>query len=555
MMAAMPAEAGTLEIPGSARVPECRAVSLHFVLAPEDAGHFSERLDRLSGASAATEKVRSIYLDTPDHAITALGLGFGVRQRREAVSLAAEARSVTNRSAWKRIVEPLSAATAKGAKRKLKFCLRSASAIEVVARVETQRHLWSVACGESQAKVGLDRSTVLMNGGEVTLASVRFACAAPNADFFRLVTDACEVGGLRLSAESDLARAYRLCDSPNATHVTAFTPDLNTDMDAAAAFRTIATACFDHFLLNETAIRTTGDREAVHQCRVALRRLSACLRLFSGFVSGADYEALRADLKELGTYLRNARDLDVMIADVITPAIAIDPPSGAPALMREIEARRQKAHADLIAQLCAPSSAVLFLRFALWLEAGDWTKSADPKSVKQRRGPVVKYVRKKFEKMNSNFGKRCAELGQADAEARHGTRIRAKNLRYDTEFFATLARDKSASARMLAFLQAVKTLQTVLGDWNDILMARRFLTSFGQAAKVALTVDTKNDLSPELVAGTKRAGALKGRKTLIAAAQALAERFKETSQMAFDEKCAKACRALGKVKPFWAKLG
>ena len=552
-MAAKPAETGLSQpsdgayLPDSGFLPDCvcpsdnRAVSLHFMLAAEDIGYCADKLDRLSGTSAVHEQLRVIYLDTPDHAITGHGLGFGICHRD----------STGKSGRWKRFVEPLSSATSKGLHHALAACLRRAAAIEVMAQAGTEQWLWSFSCDGSLAQARLERTTIVMNGKTAVLGSFRLICAAPNAAFFRFVAEICEPDRLRLNAESNLARAYRLCGGPSTPHVLAFTPNLDTKMDAGTAFRVIATACFDHFLLNETLIRATKDREAVHQCRVALRRLSACLRLFAAFIGGTDYEALRADLKGLGTYLRDARDLDVMIADVIAPALAADPPTGAKALMHEIEARREKAYTDLVAKLCAPSSAALFLRFALWLEAGDWTSSTDPKSIKRRHEPIVTYARKKFDRLNSKFGARCAELGQMDKEGRHSTRIHAKNLRYSTEFFATLARSKAAGKRMLAFIHTIKSLQTVLGDWNDILMARQFLSGFGQEAKMAV----QSDVTLEVPAGTTRRTALKDPNLSIRAAKALVQHIEAMSDAEFSEKSAKACRAFNKLKPFWTQLG
>lgn len=545
-MTADPAETSSPQPSGGPCPRNSNAVSFNFILADEDVDHCADMLNRLSGAKTTDEMLHIIYLDTPDDAIARLGLGFSIRRRGGTGS---------RRGGWKRFVEALSPATPKTARRTLAACLQQAASIEVVARTETRRRVWSFSCGGMAAEGRLDRSSVVMNDKKAVLGSFRLTCDAPNVEFFRLVTEACAPDRLRLSAESDLARAYRLCDGPNAPYVTAFAPDLNATMDAETAFRTIATACFNHFLLNETAIRAKGDREAVHQCRVALRRLSACLRLFSGFIGGADYEALRTDLKELGTYLRNARDLDVMIADVIAPALAADPPAGTPALMREIEARRTKAYADLVARLWAPASAALFLRLALWLEAGDWTSSADPKSLKRRGEPIAKYARQKFERMKCKFAERCAGLGQANREERHSTRIHAKNLRYGTEFFATLAPGKMASKRMLAFIHAVKTLQTVLGDWNDILMARQFLASFGPEPKIAPEAEARSDIVVDLQPGMRWTAALNGSSTLIAAANALAYRIKETPETEFCEKSTKACRSLHKLKPFWTQLG
>jgi CHAD domain-containing protein len=538
IMAGVPAEAAAPEPVDNARRSPNRAVSLSFVLAAEDADGFAARLNRLSGVGAANLASRTVYLDTPDHAITGLGLGFGIRRR-----------NTTKRSGWKRFVTPLSAATPKSARRRLNHSLRCAAAISVVACVETQRRQWLLRFDDCQAELRLDCSTAQMNGREVAVASASFTSNAPNADFFQFVAAACDPEKLRLSAESDLLRIFRLNHDgfglkqskvigPLPPHLTAFAPDLDAAMDAAAGFRTIAMACFDQFLLNEAAIRATGDREAVHQCRVALRRLSACLRFFSDFVVGSDYEALWQGFKELGAHLRKARDLDVLIADVVAPALAFRPPAGATALMRELEARREQAHADLVGALCAPASAALFLKFVIWLQVGDWMHSVDPKSRQRQIMPIVKYMRREFATLNHKFVLRCCELSTATQEERHRTRIRAKNLRYDAEFLETLARGKTAMKRLRVFIQTLKTLQTVLGNWNDIVMAHRFFIAFGAEAKGKAKMVTK----------TKR------RSSLAFAAEALSQRIGSMSETEFREKSSKACQALVKGKPFWTKL-
>ena len=534
-MAAKPAETSVSQPPDGFCRSDSRALSLHFTLAGEDVAHCADKLDRLSGGKATHEQIRAVYLDTPDYAIAGLGLGFGIRRRS----------GTSKYGRWKRFVEPLSPATPKTARHARASCLRRASAIDVVAQAETQRWLWSFFCDGTAAEARLDRENFVVNGKTVVLGSLSLRCDAPNAAFLHFVTEICEPDRLRLSAESNLARAYRLCGGQSARYVAAFAPPLDADMDAGAAFRAIATACFDQFLLNEALIRATGDREAVHQCRVALRRLSACLRFFSGFVGGSDYETLRADLKTLGTYLRDARDLDVMIADVITPKLATDPPYGADALMRAIEAQRKTAYAELVATLCAPSSAALFLRFALWLEAGAWTGFTDPKSVERQHEPIAKYAREKFEKLHAKFVARCSELGEMDKDDRHRTRIHAKNLRYDAEFFTSLADSRSARKRMLAFIRAVKSLQTVLGDWNDILMARQFLSGFGQT--------TGTESEPKTNA--KKTAASKATNSPVTAANALAQSIENISEAEFGEKTTKACQAFGKLKPFWTQLG
>ncbi|HEY5225288.1 MAG TPA: CHAD domain-containing protein [Methylovirgula sp.] len=512
-----------------------RATPLRFVLPPEAVDRFAQRLDQHDGIAAMSTASSTIYLDTPGLEFAGAGMSFGIVRDMDRGT----------RAGWKRFAAPVSDMTPRSAVHGFKRTLRGAADIIVVARVDAQRREWALRFGGCEAEMRLDCASVLLDGKDVTLATVTCASDAPNANFVDFLTSACDADALRLTAESDAQRVYRL-GGARASHVLAFVPQLDARMSAAEAFCEIATACLGQFLLNEVAIRATGDREAVHQCRVALRRLSACLRFFSTFTDDADCRALRRDLKKFGTPLRQARDLDVLIGDVIAPALAVDPPPGAEAFMREIEARRARAHADLAAVFDAPATAALLRRFAIWLQTGEWLRSEDSKCAERRSMPIVEYARREFKKLDRKFARRCAILAEVAHEDRHRTRIQAKNMRYDAEFLQSLARDKPGRKRLRGFIEAVKDLQTLLGDWNDVAMARQFLMPF--AAKPDATEAGKSARKTKKIVAAKRGASHAG------VAEALLQRIEAVSEDQFQERSAQACRALVKLRPFWTRL-
>lgn len=510
-----------------------RVISLRFVLPPENADRFAQRLDRQSGEAASSSASSTIYLDTAAFDFAASGMSFGIARD-----------SAREKRGWKRFVAPLAFTTSEalhGFKRKL----RDAADILVVARVDVQHRTWAVGLSDGEAQLRLDSAKVHVDGREVALATVTCTSDAMNANFVHFIEKACESHGLRMAGDSDVQSIYRLCGALP-PYVIASAPNLDAGMSAAEAFRAIAGNCLEQLLSNEAAIRATGDREAVHQCRVALRRLSACFRFFEVFTDGADYRALRQNLKKINGYLGAARDLDILIDDMIAPALAVDPPPGADILMQELEARRARAHADLAAALDSPASAIQFLRVAVWVQAGDWMCSADDKCVRRRSMPIADYARRKFKKLDRKFARRCAALEEASQEERHSTRVQAKNLRYDAEFLQSLARRKGGRKRLHHFVDATKELQTVLGDWNDVAMARDYLR--------ILAAETDE------IGGTTRAGKVrkidsaKRAALRVAAAEALIRRIEPASETTFHEKSAKASRALAELRPFWTKL-
>jgi CHAD domain-containing protein len=504
------------------------SLDLHFTLAPEGAAHFAETVDRLSKTKSSLSEFRIVSLDRRDDAIARLGLSYGLR------SVGAPGRQ----SAWRKFVAPLSKATPKKAGRVLKQMLQESGRILAVARVETQRRRWAWRLKDSRIEVVLDQSTVQVNGKQIALASASFSSREPSDEVFSLLADICKEETLRLGAESDLLRVFRLRGSSVPQHVSSLTPELSASMDAADGFRAIARASFDQFLLNESVIRATGDREAVHQCRVAMRRLSACFRVFSAFLTGADFDAIKLDFKELRALLRKARDLHVLLADVVTPAITVEPPAGGKMLIRELETQRDAAQGELAAFLESPRAAALFLRFRLWAETGDWSKDPDAECGRKRSQRLVKFGKRKLSKMNEDFLAAAARLGEMSDEERHHTRIAGKNLRYVAEFFHTLAEGDAGKERYRVFLRSLKELQGVLGDWNDILMARRFFDHF--------TEEAREDDEAQPASRNKRAA--------LSAAKTLAARIAALPPTEFRDKSAKAYQALLETKPFWHKL-
>jgi triphosphatase len=528
-----------------------KKISCRFELDPQDCDWLLARLARFGAKARDETRDFALYLDTPEAAIGNHGLALGTHrggeitsdQVKTAVNRAARGQPATK--AWTRLAEPLSAATPVGALRWLRSFMRRQDAeqsLRILFQIETRSRRWHLTTDGAKAEISLDRARITASRKQASFAVVSFTCESSPTDFFRVLGEICDPAKLRMSSEALTLRGYRLGGNLRESHVTAFAPKLAANMDVATAFQSIARSCFDQFLLNETAIRLSRNREAVHQCRVALRRLFTSLRLFSSLVSGDGRDELWPALKQLAGYLRKARDLDVLIADVIEPAVATNPLSGATDLLRAIEARRNLAYDQLAAALCAPETAELYARLVAWIEAGDWT--LDPEREKARREEIATLAARKLAQLTRKFKNRCDALEEADQEGRHHIRIRAKNLRYSGEFFEALVAPKSprhkaahqneGRMRFRAFVAALKDLQTILGKENDVRMARGFLASLADEIGEGRVADVD--------------------KVAPATIDSLAVSIKGLSEAEFQRKAGKARRIFGKLRPFWSEI-
>jgi CHAD domain-containing protein len=293
-------------------------------------------------------------------------------------------------------------------------------------------------------------------------------------------------------------------------------------MTMGEAFQTIAQACFDQFLLNEASVRDLRDPEAVHQCRVALRRLRAAMRLFQV----RQDESWRADLKRLLALLRDARDLDVLLAEQIKPLLAEAPNPRLSGFLGEIELRRETAYDKLVAALQATQTKRFFLHLALWIEAGDfgdrhvWTEN------------FLGFARQRLAKNTRKLLKRGALVETHSDEERHETRIFAKNLRYSAEFMELLLSGKAARGRYEDLLDAVKQIQQIFGEYNDAIAARQF---FAERAD--------NPLAPDREDGAA-----------VHEIHEPASPIDPEAEAAFLRKAKRAFRNLAETKPFWDKI-
>jgi CHAD domain-containing protein len=149
---------------------------------------------------------------------------------------------------------------------------------------------------------------------------------------------------------------------------------LDEEMSNAAAFREIAASCLRHLVANERVLRQRRDPEAVHQMRVALRRLRAAISLFKDMVSDERVEAVKDELRCITGVLGEARDLDIYIAKVLEPAREEAPDDeGIRRAIAEAEAKREKAYDAVQAALRARRYGAAILAVAAWVEAGPLT--------------------------------------------------------------------------------------------------------------------------------------------------------------------------------------
>jgi CHAD domain-containing protein len=98
------------------------------------------------------------------------------------------------------------------------------------------------------------------------------------------------------------------------------------------------------YQLNRAA--RNGDADSIHDLRVAIRRLSRCLRVFAAFFPGDSWKKIRRQLSELMEAAGRVRDRDIalqLLAEAGIPAHA--------AIATRLAAERRKASRELLLEI------------------------------------------------------------------------------------------------------------------------------------------------------------------------------------------------------------
>lgn len=296
---------------------------------------------------------------------------------------------------------------------------------------------------------------------------------------FALAKALAETVPLTLAVKTKAERGFELLDDGDHAVEKARPVAVTPGMTCAEAFRTIARNCLRQVLVNAPATRD-GQPEALHQMRVGLRRLRAAVSLFSDVVADAQRETVKDSLKWIGGQLGSARDLDVFISDIVEPQRAANPEHPEwEAIYREVMERRGDAYAGAFEAISSDRFRSALLDLGAWIEIGDWAGNTLADS------PVADHAAEKLSRLRRAIKKRGKSLGDLGTAERHRLRIRAKRLRYATEFFSATFAGKKSAKRQKKSLAALETLQDALGALNDLATRQSLLGPGGQTLHLA----------------------------------------------------------------------
>jgi CHAD domain-containing protein len=237
---------------------------------------------------------------------------------------------------------------------------------------------------------------------------------------------------------------------------------------------------FGVFLANEPGTRLGEDIEALHDMRVAARRLRAAMQAFRANLPERA-QGFRDELGYIGRALGEVRDLDVFLENL--EAWEREDPEHAEALVAVgavLRDRRTAARGRMLAVLDRRRYDLFIERFAAFLRRGS------PPSPEAGRLPILEVapalLRRRYRSL-SKLGN--AITAKSPPDDYHALRIEGKKLRYALEFVSPVY-----GAPAIDFARRLTALQDVLGLHQDAYVAIDLLNDLASSSGRRLGPET-----------------------------------------------------------------
>ncbi len=348
---------------------------------------------------------------------------------------------------------------------------RIAGNIAPVFETNVRRNTWTLEPRPgTRILAKLDRGWIASDGRREPITELELQLTAGSIDaIYALALQLAANLALPPLLLSKAERGYRLYRNAKPHPTRAREVDIRRAGAPLAAFRLIALDCLTHLQSNHAGAIHSDDAEFVHQMRVATRRLRAAMRLFGPVLPSGFAEALIPPLRELMRSLGQARDLDVLVAEIVAPVSrAIPDEPRVTELASAITNRQYSARAEIRHVLRQPAYGRLLLQAGRLLQQADFV---DPRNADAEDAALVPFADRRLRRMLRRIHE-LAEVARVDnPPSLHELRIAIKRLRYGIEFFGALIPGKSG----VTVIKRLAALQEELGQLNDLASAGNLL--------------------------------------------------------------------------------
>lgn len=426
------------------------------------------RVDAVKAAVKGRSTIRRThlqagYVDTPDHALAAAGMGWRVRRegRRWVQTLKAQLRGGPDGLHREEHNVPLVSKERPAADAALhdgtQVGARLREVLDGVADAPSERFhtdVWRTArtirAPGGQVELAFDEGVVASGDRSLPICELEIELVSGHP---RAVIAAARQWaprhGLWLDLTTKAQRGVLLSRGDSELPIIkGAVANLDAAMSVDAAVREMVRACTVQVLVNSSAVTAgLGGHEHIHQARVGIRKLRTVLREFGSFTPAVD-PAWSHELADVFKVLGASRDRDVVVAGLLDELQR----AGAPDLA--LPPADSDHPADTLRGIGFTTLMLDLLGYA----------HGDPIDGGPDLTEVVADRLKALRKKSVKFADEFTELGVA---AQHDVRKQLKRLRYVAELTASLFPRKQVAR----YVAALEPAQDALGRLNDLVVA------------------------------------------------------------------------------------
>jgi inorganic triphosphatase YgiF len=346
-----------------------------------------------------------------------------------------------------------------------------AGRITAIFETNVRRTVWQIDRGPgSRILAKLDRGWIASNGRRETISELELQLLSGSiGSLYALALELAQRQPLPPLLLSKAERGYRLFHDTPRQPVKAGRVPIDAQDSPLAAFRLIALDCLSHLQLNHAGAASSDDAEYVHQMRVATRRLRAAMRMFGPVLPDGFAGQLVPPMRELMRALGQARDLDVLMAEIVAPvAGALPDEPRLTDLAGAITNRLYDARNAIRDTLRQPAYGQLLLTAASLLQSAPFIEAP---GTGDETPSLLQFADRRLRRLLRNVLELAAVARAESPPSLHELRIGIKRLRYAIEFFDPMIPGKSGAN----VIRRLAGLQEELGQLNDLASAGTLL--------------------------------------------------------------------------------
>src|SRR5258705_10265559 len=273
-------------------------------------------------------------------------------------------------------------------------------ALVPVFATKVRRHARQLDLPDASVEIAFDEGTIEAGARQEVLSEIELELKSGNAGvLFDLGTQLLDAAPLRIGTRSKAERGYALAFDVVQPAAKAELFGITAEHVVDNVIALLVGSCWHHLLKNHAVAEEGSDPEAVHQMRVALRRLRTICALFRRDIPSPAFQAVNSEARWLMQQLGPARDWDVFaettIARLVTAAVDVD----LGGLREAVERQRKSSYPVLQTVLADPRCGRFLLSVGHLVERRGWRNENDSEARAGLSQPIPALADKIFARL------------------------------------------------------------------------------------------------------------------------------------------------------------